>query len=187
LARQAHAELVLPVNDRATFPHTSISDGQSLRIGKMEITALATPGHTPESFVYLLGDEALFTGDTLFLRGVGRPDLHRDFEQTVRSARSLHQSLQRLLSLNPSLLVLPAHTGPVIPFDWIPIAASLQQVRAQNEMLGLNEADFIRTITANIPPTPPNYQSITQLNERGADLEGDPTDLESGANRCAIA
>jgi len=187
LAREANAELVLPVNDRATFAHTPISDGQALRIGKVEIKALATPGHTPESMTYLLDEKAIFTGDTLFLRGVGRPDLHRDFEQTVRSARSLHQSLQRVLALKPSLLVLPAHTGPGIPFDGIPIAASIQEVRAQNAMLGLNESDFVRTITANIPPTPPNYESITQMNERGAAPEGDPTDLESGANRCAIS
>ncbi|HET9886106.1 MAG TPA: MBL fold metallo-hydrolase [bacterium] len=187
LAREANAELILPANDRATFAHKSIADGQALPMGNAQIIALATPGHTPESIVYLLDEDALFSGDTLFLRGVGRPDLHRDLEQTARSARSLHQSLQRVLALKPSVLVLPAHTGPGIPFDGIPIAAPIQQVRAQNEMLALDEADFIRTITANIPPTPPNYQSITQLNERGASPEGDPTDLESGANRCAIA
>ena len=54
-------------------------------------------------------------------------------------------------------------------------------------MLGLEEDAFVEAILARIPPTPPNHAQIVALNEAGAMPEGDPTDLEAGANRCAVS
>jgi len=187
LAELLNAELVLPVNGRATFPFTPLVDGQTLRIGQAEVIAFHTPGHTPESTSYFLNETAVFTGDTLFLNGVGRPDLHNDSEQRQAAAHMLYRSVQRLLALGPRTLILPGHTDHSVAFDEVPIAASVDQVRANNKLLAGDEETFVRAMTANVMPTPPNYESITRLNESGTTPEGDPTDLEAGANRCAIS
>ena len=75
LAEQCGAMLFLPAQQRVTFPFTAVRDGNTLATGSLFLTALHTPGHTRESTCYLLGNRVLFTGDTLFLTGVGRPGL----------------------------------------------------------------------------------------------------------------
>ena len=82
-------------------------DGDSVRVGSAGLRTWHTPGHTPESACYLLDERALFTGDTLFLAAVGRPDLEASAEQARRRAHVLHASLQRLLALPPKTVVLP--------------------------------------------------------------------------------
>ena len=73
-----------------------------------------------------------------------------------------------------------------VTFDRQPIAATLAEVRERTDVLGLSEEDFVRCITARVPPTPANYERIVALNEAGRLPGGDPTDLETGANRCAV-
>jgi hypothetical protein len=99
----------------------------------------------------------------------------------------LHASLARLAALPAETLVLPGHASAPSPFDERPIAATLGEVIARVTMLGMREEAFLQTILARIPPTPPNHARIVALNEAGAMPEGDPTDLEAGANRCAVS
>jgi glyoxylase-like metal-dependent hydrolase (beta-lactamase superfamily II) len=134
-----------------------------------------------------LDDVALFTGDTLFLTGVGRPDLDASPEEARARARLLHGSLQRLQRLPSETLILPGHTSAPAAFDGQPIAATLDEVIDRVAMLALPEAAFVEAILARIPPTPPNHATIVGLNERGEMPAGDPTDLDAGANRCAIS
>jgi len=102
-------------------------------------------------------------------------------------ARLLYQSLRRLLTLAPETLILPGHTSDPIPFDGKPITTSLAEVSHQTELLHLPEPAFVETILTRIPPTPPNHQRIVELNEAGLFPNSDPTELEAGANRCAVA
>ncbi|MCC2630130.1 MAG: fold metallo-hydrolase [Thermomicrobiales bacterium] len=81
LAAATGATLHMPEQDRVTYPFTPIRDGDPLTIGSSRLTPMRTPGHTLESTSYLLDGQALFTGDTLFLAGVGRPDLEASPEQ----------------------------------------------------------------------------------------------------------
>jgi glyoxylase-like metal-dependent hydrolase (beta-lactamase superfamily II) len=118
---------------------------------------------------------------------VGRPDLHASHAGAREKAQVLYRSLQRLLQLDPGVLVLPGHTGEPIAFNGQPIAASLGEVRESLSLLREGEATFVDTILARIPPTPPNHEQIIALNEAGKLPEGDPTALEAGANRCAVA
>ena len=87
-----------------------------------------TPGHTNESTSYVLNEAAVFTGDTLFTNGVGRPDLHADPEAARQRARALFVSLTRLRQLHPEIVVLPAHASEPIAFDGRPVAARLGDV-----------------------------------------------------------
>lgn len=187
LAEQSGATLYLPDQERVTFSFSSLRDGDVLTIGLARLVALHTPGHTLESTCYLLNDQALFSGDTLFLAGVGRPDLEASPAEARRRASLLYRSLQRLLTLSPQTLILPGHTSEPIPFDGQPVVAPLADVQQRVELVSVPEAAFVESLLARIPPTPPNHHRIVTLNESGATFEGDPTDLEAGANRCAVA
>ncbi|GAB4579518.1 MAG: rhodanese-like domain-containing protein [Anaerolineales bacterium] len=185
LAERRYATLYLPRQERVTFPFTPLDDGATLQIGTARLTALRTPGHTLESTCYLLNQQALFSGDTLFLQGVGRPDLHVNSEESRTRAHLLYQSLQRIGALPEDALLLPGHTSTPIPFDQKPLTARLAEVWASIALLRLPEPDFIETLLARIPPLPPNHQRITEHNESG-NLPENLIEWEAGANRCAI-
>jgi glyoxylase-like metal-dependent hydrolase (beta-lactamase superfamily II)/rhodanese-related sulfurtransferase len=186
LAADTGARLWLPATDRVSFEYAPLEDGDIVRVGSAELRALHTPGHTPESACYLLDERALFSGDTLFLAAVGRPDLEAAPDETRVRARLLHGSLRRLLEFPGDTLILPCHTSAPVAFDGRPLAAELREVRERTELLHADEATFVATILARIPPAPPNHHRIVALNEAGA-LPDDPTELEAGANRCAVA
>jgi glyoxylase-like metal-dependent hydrolase (beta-lactamase superfamily II)/rhodanese-related sulfurtransferase len=186
LAGRAHASLLLPAQQRATFPFTAVADGERIRVGTATLDAIHTPGHTDESTSYVLNQAAVFTGDTLFVDGVGRPDLHADTDAARQRARALFQSLNRLRQLPPDVLVLPAHTSEPVAFDGRPIAARLHDVSTWLSGWIASEPAFVERVTSSLPPTPSNFVRIVELNEAGELPSGDPTDLEAGANRCAV-
>ncbi len=186
LAELTRATLRLPANDRVSYPFAPLHDGDLLDIGDATIRVLHTPGHTPESASYLLDGQALFTGDTLLLNGVGRPDLEATPEEARERAQWLYRSLQRLLALPPAVLILPGHASEPVAFDRTPLRATLAEVRERIPLLQASEAAFVTELLSRIPPTPPNHHQIVALNEAGVLPEGDPADLEAGANRCAV-
>ncbi len=186
IAADTGARLCLPTTDRVSFQYEPLNDRDTVRVGSAGLRALRTPGHTPESTCYLLDDRALFTGDTLFLAAVGRPDLEASAEQARHRAQVLHASLQRLVALPPDTVILPAHTSEPVAFDGRPISATLRQVRERTLLLRETEERFVSQILTRLPPTPPNHHRIVALNEAGT-LPDDPTELEAGANRCAVA
>lgn len=187
LAQATGATLYLPAQERARFPFAPLRDGATVAIGDARLVALATPGHTPEAMTYLLDGRAAFTGDTLFLAAVGRPDLEAGADGGRARAGALFDSLRRLLQLPPETLVLPGHATQPVAFDGAPVAAPLAAVREHTPALGLDRETFVETILGRIPPTPPNHARIIGLNEAGELFAGDPTELEAGANRCAVA
>lgn len=187
LAEQSGAMLFLPNQKRVSFPFTAIRDGNTLASPSLMLTALQTPGHTPESTCYLLNNQVLLTGDTLFPTGVGRPDLHANEEQAQKRAEALYHSLHKLLALPSETLVLAGHTSSPVPFDAIPIVMRLGEIDEQVSLLHTSRTTFVQMTLTRIPPTPPNYQRIVMYNERGLLPESDVTELEAGANRCAIS
>lgn len=187
LAEATGATLYLPATDRVAYPFTPIHDGTTITVGSAVLRAFHTPGHTWESTSYLLDDQLLFTGDTLFLAAVGRPDLEAQTVEATERAAALYQSLQQLLTLPETTWVLPGHTSTPAAFDNHPIMATLATVRTAIPRLQLSKAAFIDTLLAALPPTPPNHQQIVLMNQQGATIPADVTPLEAGANRCAIA
>jgi glyoxylase-like metal-dependent hydrolase (beta-lactamase superfamily II) len=186
LVTKTGATLLLPPQQRIRFPFTAIADGERVPLGSARITATHTPGHTNESTSYALNETVVFTGDTLFTNGVGRPDLHADPEAARQRARSLFASLARLRALPPHTVVLPAHTGEPIAFDGRPVAAEMAEIATWLSGWLASEAAFVERVTSQLPPTPPNFARIVDLNEAGEFPTSDPTDLEAGANRCAV-
>ncbi len=187
LAERAGATLHLPETERIAYGFAPIRDGDTIAEGAATLTAIHTPGHTAESTCYLLDGGALFSGDTLFLAGVGRPDLEASAEEARVRARLLYRSLRRLTDLPPETLILPGHTSEPVAFDGQPVSAPLSAVLSQVDTLSLAKDEFVETLLGRIPPTPPNHALIVELNEAGDMPAGDVTDLEAGANRCAIS
>ena len=187
LAHLEGAALLLPTQNRAQYPFRPVADGDRIVFGSNALVAMRTPGHTDESTTYLLDDTAAFTGDTLFLNSVGRPDLEGGTRQELASrARLLHMSVSRLLQLPEATQVFPGHVSEAIPFDGRMLGTTVGTIRDTVALARLEEAAFVQAVSARIPPDPPNHSRILELNERG-ELPGDPSELEAGANRCAIA
>src|SRR2546421_4646792 len=187
LAQMSGARLFLPDQRRVSFPFIPMRDGDTLATPHLRLTALHTPGHTPESTCYLLNNSILMTGDTLFPTSIGRPDLHADEQETRGRSSSLYHSLHKLLALPSETLVLPGHTSQPVPFDGEPIGARLSEIDEHVGILHETRTTFVETLLRLLPPTPPNYERITRLNEAGLMPDHDVIELEAGANRCAIS
>ena len=187
LAELKGVELGLPAQGRTRYGFRPLSGGDRITFGSAELEAIQTPGHTPESTSYLLDRTAVFTGDTLFLAGVGRPDLESvGGEESASRARLLHKSIAKLLELPATTLVLPGHVSEPVEFDGRLLATSVANIRDTLGLTRLKPTSFVEAVLARIPPRPPNHSKIVELNERG-ELPDDPSELEAGANRCAIA
>jgi len=187
LAKASMAKHLLIDKAEVNYPFTHVQDGERIQIGNATIEILHTPGHTIESTSFRLGNDAIFTGDTLFVDGVGRPDLKADHDEAIKRSKLLYSSLLRLLHLHTNTLVLPAHFATAVPFDDKLITESIGNLLNKLNMLRFSEDEFVLYMTSRIPPTPPNYQIIASLNKQGSYEGHNPADLEAGANRCAIA
>jgi glyoxylase-like metal-dependent hydrolase (beta-lactamase superfamily II) len=159
----------------------------SLGATKVEVLAEPTPGHTPGSVSLILGDRYLFSGDTLFIESVGRPDLGGKVDEW---ARDLYRTLfKRLNRLRDDTMVLPAHfSGPSeIREDGI-VAGSMGELRAKNPVLHVdNEEAFVSFIKESVTPQPELYNEIRKINLALLRVdEGRALELELGKNQCAV-
>ena len=187
LATATGAVLHLPAQQRVAFDFTPLANGDRITVGDATLTVLSTPGHTMESVSFVLEKAAVFTGDTLFINGVGRPDLHANADAARQRAQLLYNSLQSIRQLDPNTVVLPAHTNKPTPFDGHAIASTIAEA---DQWLGpwlSSETGFIERLVSRLPDTPPNFVKIVEFNEGGQLPIGDVTDLEAGANRCAVS
>jgi glyoxylase-like metal-dependent hydrolase (beta-lactamase superfamily II)/rhodanese-related sulfurtransferase len=187
LAKASIATHVLIDKATVEYSYSPIQHGDLLEVGGATLEVMHTPGHTMESTSFRLGNDAVFTGDTLFVDGVGRPDLKADQDEATRKSKLLYASLRTLLSLHPRTAVLPAHLATAVPFDGRLISETIAKLVNKLDMLRMTEDEFVKFTTSRIPPTPPNYQTIATLNKQGSYEGYNPADLEAGANRCAIA
>lgn len=187
LANASRAIHVMIDKASVDYPFSSVKHGDVVSFGKAAVEIIHTPGHTWESTCYKIKDLVVFTGDTLFVDGVGRPDLKADHAEAVKKSEQLYRSLRHLLGLGTSTLILPAHTPVAVPFDGKLLASPIGAIKEKLDLLKLSEPEFIQYTLSRIPPTPPNYLTIAGLNRTGSYEGYSPSDLEAGANRCAIA
>ncbi|RRJ29555.1 MBL fold metallo-hydrolase [Halocatena pleomorpha] len=167
---------------------TELKDGEAITVGDRQLNVIYTPGHTPGSVSFQF-DDALLSGDTLFLRSVGRPDLEDSAEDAIREAADqLFDSLTRLTNLGDETIVLPGHFSDE---EIRPLATPLGKLReeATNELLSYVEAGdetaFVETIVENLADEPANYNEIKQINWGKQQPSGDTEALELGPNNCA--
>lgn len=181
-----HPMDVLP----ATFPYEFLRDGQVFRVGTHELKALHIPGHTLGLVAFQLDERYLFSGDSIFIRSIARPDLGGKAE----SWAPLHgRSLRRLLGLPGAITVLPGHfSGLDEADDDGRFAASLDDLKKRNEGLVKlqreSEEGFVRYLLESLPKFVPEYVDIKRVNagllEPG---EEEAATLELGKNECALS
>ncbi len=187
LANETYATHLFNAFANVFYAFTAVNDHQTVNVGKAEIKVLFTAGHTLESTSFLIDNKVILTGDTLFTDGVGRPDLKADQSEIVSKAKMLFASLQKILALDNNILVMPAHSSKSIFIGQPIIAATLIAIKEKVISLNQSEQEFIETITSKLPPTPPNYLTISEINKVGSYEGFNLTELEAGANRCAIS
>jgi glyoxylase-like metal-dependent hydrolase (beta-lactamase superfamily II)/rhodanese-related sulfurtransferase len=186
LAAKTGASHLLIDKSKVSFEFTPIVTGQSIHFGTSSLQVLHTPGHTWESTSFILNESAVFTGDTLFVDGIGRPDLKADQAEAIEKAKSLYESLGGLLALNPAMLALPAHSSETIAFDEKVVGATIGEIKQKVSQIRLSESGFVNYALSKIPPAPPNYLAIAEINKKGVHDIQQLADLEAGGNHCAI-
>ena len=153
----------------------------------LELAMLATPGHTPDALSYLVGGRYLLSGDTLFVGGVGRPDLG---DHALAWGRELFRTLhERLAHLPDTTLVLPAHTSGAaeVGLDGV-VSRRLGELRGLPELRIASPEEFARTIAASVTPPPPSYARIVAANlDPGIVVAEEAAAWETGANHCAVS
>ena len=176
LVHATGAMAYLPAGAGVEFPHEELGDGDVVELGNTVVRTLATPGHAPAHAAYVVadvrrGDEdpwLVFTGDSLLVGDVGRPDLHAGGHPEPL-ARTLHTSLRRLLELPDGVLVLPSHYGGSVcgrslssnPFSTIGFE------RTHNAALVLDEEAFVAEALRDLPPPPADQEAIVAANRMG--------------------
>jgi glyoxylase-like metal-dependent hydrolase (beta-lactamase superfamily II)/rhodanese-related sulfurtransferase len=185
LAKATGATIHVPASAGVEFPHEPLADGDTLAVGDVTVTALATPGHRPEHTAYLVADRdrgeepwLVITGDSLFVGDVARPDLAVEPEE---GARGLYDSLSRLLALGDFAEVWPGHVGGSLcggaGMSEKP-GTTIGFERRFNRLLRSEDEDgFVRALTGTLAPQPPNFERIVELNRGPLITEPQPLDL----------
>ena len=186
LVKATGAAHILNGKTKVDFQFTPVSDGDSIRFGNASLDVIHTPGHTWESTSFKINHSVIFTGDTLFVDSVGRPDLKAEEREAVEKARSLYQSLKTLLSLYPLTTVLPAHASKPVPFDGKLVGEAIGKVSRNINVMKFTETQFVEYALSKVPPAPPNYLAIAELNRKGSYAGQQLAELEAGGNHCAI-
>ncbi|HWJ27751.1 MAG TPA: MBL fold metallo-hydrolase, partial [Flavisolibacter sp.] len=187
IAKYFNAPLFLPVPNNVKFPFNMIVPETAFPIGNITLQTIPSPGHTLESVSFYIAGRLVFTGDTLFTNGVGRPDLKADEQESRKKAATLYHSLKKLLLLPDEVIILPGHTNKPVEFDRLMIYSTIGDAKGNIPMLQKDESIFTDFLLQNIPQPPANYLSIAEKNLTREFSESDSGDLEVGANRCAIS
>jgi rhodanese-related sulfurtransferase len=188
LNRQKQSFILAPMKTNDIDNLDRLSDGDVITIGSVPLKAIYTPGHTQGSISLWLGSKILFTGDTLFINNVGRPDLK---EQTEELASKLHDSIKNtIFKLPDETIILPAHHDSPVSVDTL-IEAQLGDVKNQQNVQGLfrlQKEQFVQKMNSITMPTPASYKEIMPMNKgmKGISTLREIHRLEMGPNRCSV-
>ncbi|GAB2693369.1 MBL fold metallo-hydrolase [Mucilaginibacter koreensis] len=182
----------------AAYPHQTFDEGDVITLEDIQLKAINTPGHSPDSICILVIDETgkattLFTGDTLFVGDVGRPDLREKVGNLTASrdelARQLyHSTRQKLMTLPEDVVVYPAHgPGSLCGKNISPdLSTTIGRELRENYALQLmDELQFVQTITTGSHFTPRYFGYDVELNRRGASALSESINQVSRLNSVA--
>ncbi len=188
----------------------SIRDGDIIQVGEgVVLEAIHTPGHTNGSISFRLQNEIkktktkttsssnnidkdrnhndyLFTGDTLFVDGIGRPDLHNKAEEFTQNLYNTYH--QKILNLPDETLILPAHFSGSFEHQKL-ISNTINSMKQKINLLSASEAEFIKFVIGSTPSTQPmNYEKIISINKNMTLCDTiKQKDIEAGPNACGIS
>jgi glyoxylase-like metal-dependent hydrolase (beta-lactamase superfamily II) len=174
LAAVTHGPIYLHESAQVRFPFTPVRDGDVIELGNDYVRVLHTPGHSLDSVSLVVGDRVrtdtpwlVFTGDTLFVGDVGRPDLHGD-TNTALFAGQLYDSLfHKLLTLDDMVEVYPSHFAGSIcgrSMSGKPSSTIGFERRFNPALQYMDREAFVRFVQQNQIPLPPDFAAIRQAN-----------------------
>lgn len=176
LSKATGAPIVYGPNTQTTYPVKVATDGEVFAIGNISIEVLHTPGHTLESSCYLLKDEnhktyAVFTGDTLFVGDVGRPDLSSGDMTSEELAAMMYESLQqKIMPLADDVIVYPAHgPGSSCGKNLGPNTHSTigEEKQSNYALQPQSKENFIKAVTEGLTPPPQYFPINAKINQQG--------------------
>lgn len=192
LAADLGVEYHLPPEDTGgvvPWPNRPLGDGDVLDLGSAEVQVMGMhlPGHTPGTIALLVGDAVLLVGDTVFVRGLGRPDLTGRAEELARDLfRSVHE---RLRPLDPRTIIAPAHwsSAEEINDDGL-VVTTIEDVFAATLLNERAMERFVEEIVTSLPSAPEVYETIRAVNAGAVAPPEDEIDvLDVGRNQCAAS
>lgn len=164
----------------AAYPHTALDEGDTLAFGKIKLSSLHTPGHSPDSITILLEHDgkqkAVFTGDTLFIGDCGRPDLRESCGNLKGDrqelAKSMYHSLRnKLLHLNDDVVLYPGHGAGTLCGKGLSKANSStigKEKETNWSLQPMSEDEFVKTLLSDQPFIPAYFPYDVDLNRKGA-------------------
>ena len=178
LAESTGARIYLGAGSGAEFPHISVKDGDEIQFGQCRLRFLQTPGHTLESICILMNDSGepdraatVFTGDTLFVGDVGRPDLSPTHTPQQLAEILYHSLHDKLMTLPDDTEIFPAHgAGSLCGRQMSSESSSTigKQRQSNYALLARTSEEFIHLLTDNLPARPEYFARDVDLNRRGA-------------------
>ena len=191
LAEQVGATYHVPMEDAGMstpFPNAPFGDGEVIDLGdaQLEVLAIKMPGHTPGSTCISIPGHLILTGDTVFVRGLGRPDLTGKAAELA--AELFHTIHDRLAPLDPATVVMPAHwTFPEeIDGDGM-VQTTLARIFESSLVTEEDMTAFIEEIVGTLPAAPDFYDTIRLVNSGRPASAEEIEALEIGKNQCAAS
>ena len=193
LAERTGASYHVPIEDTGRTPtpfaNEPLSDGAEIDLGdaSVHILSIKMPGHTPGSTCINLPGSFLLTGDTVFVRGVGRPDLTGKAEELAKEL--FHTVHDRLRPLDPATMVLPAHWSfdNEIGDDGL-VRTDLATVFTSTLLTEDDMVRFVEEVITSLPSAPDTYDTIRLVNSGRQEASADEIEfLEIGKNQCAAS
>ncbi|MFV8828821.1 MBL fold metallo-hydrolase [Alkalihalobacterium sp. APHAB7] len=191
LAEKLGAKYFLMKSEGAIFEFEALENHDRIEFNniKLEVLAVKTPGHTPGSVSFFVNDKLLFSGDTIFVSGLGRPDLGNKVREWADDL--YHTIYDKVSAIADDVIVLPGHYADYVEEvnDKGYIGDLLGNIRERNEkMFTMTKDSFLDHVEQSASSVkPPNFEDIIAIN-RGveqADAER-KQELEIGPNRCAV-
>ncbi|PHN06031.1 MBL fold metallo-hydrolase [Flavilitoribacter nigricans] len=181
IAEDTGASIYVSRKVGADYPHVGFDEGQEIQLNGITLKALNTPGHSPDSISILLEDEAgkqqaVFTGDTLFIGDVGRPDLRENTGRMQAKRESLarqmyHSTREKLMTLNENVMVYPAHGAGSLCGKGMSdeLTSTLgKQLRENPALQSMGEDEFVDWLLEGQPFIPKYFGYNVDLNKQGA-------------------
>ena len=180
LAERTGAQIVFGEKAGATFDHRGVRDGEEIRLGKVILRFMETPGHTPEGICVLIIDtdvsdqpQKVLTGDTLFIGDVGRPDLAGGKGYTPQMmAEMMYETLHgKLLKLPDEVEVYPAHgAGSMCGRNMSKETSSTigEQRKYNYALKPMSKEEFVKLMTSDLPEAPVYFPKDAEINRAGA-------------------
>jgi glyoxylase-like metal-dependent hydrolase (beta-lactamase superfamily II)/rhodanese-related sulfurtransferase len=185
LAQISGAKLYLSRLEEYKMESERIGDGDSIPFGAKQLKVIHTPGHTAGSMSYVIDNKYVFSGDTLFVEGIGRPDLR---DQVQEYATSLYDTLHnKLLKFSDDTKVFPTHHSEGVKPTENGIYYTTVKMARSLPLLDLSQSDFVAKVVSITTPRPMNYSMIIKVNKGTIPISPmQIPDLEMGPNRCSI-